>query len=98
MLFKLLELEEPGSHKACRFGDAVWLQICGGPGEPSWRHGSVVGAKVVGACNLPTVPIDPNVAANTSAATKSRRAWARRRRSSDAPDRKRGHVLPRDAP
>ena len=62
VLFKLLELEEPGSHKACRFGDAVWLQICGGPGEPSWRHGSVVGAKVVGACNLPTVPIDPNVA------------------------------------
>ena len=58
VLFKLLELEEPGSHKACRFGDAVWLQICGGPGEPSWRHGSVVGAKVIGACNLPTVPVD----------------------------------------
>ena len=57
--FKMIELNDPGSFKAVRFGDHIWLQIFGGTGEPSWRQGSVIGAKVYEATSLPTVSLDP---------------------------------------
>ena len=44
------------------FCSQVWLQIFGGTGEPSWKNGSVVGAKVHTATKLPTVPLDPTQA------------------------------------
>lgn len=61
-LLKMIEMEDPGSYKAVHFGDDVWLQIFGGTGEPSWKNGSVVGAKVYTATKLPTVPLDPTQA------------------------------------
>ncbi|KAH8046752.1 hypothetical protein JL722_13496 [Aureococcus anophagefferens] len=61
-LLKMIEMEDPGSYKGVRFGDDVWLQIFGGTGEPSWKNGSVVGAKVHTATKLPTVPLDPTQA------------------------------------
>ena len=61
-LLKMIEMEDPGSYKAVHFGDDVWLQIFGGTGEPSWKNGSVVGAKVHTATKLPTVPLDPTQA------------------------------------
>lgn len=57
-LFKLIELEDPRTYKAVHFGDDVWLQIFSGNGEPSWRNGSVVGAKVRQATHLPTVSLE----------------------------------------
>lgn len=56
-LFRIMSMNDPTSCKAVHFGDSVWLQIFGGNGEPSWRNGSVVGAKVHQASWLPTVPL-----------------------------------------
>ena len=56
--FKLVELSDPGSYRSIKFGDHVWLQIYAGSGEPSWKNGSVVGAKVYEATSLPTASLD----------------------------------------
>ncbi|CAM9120335.1 unnamed protein product, partial [Hapterophycus canaliculatus] len=58
--FKLIDLEDPESYRSILYGRSVWLQIVPGPGEPTWKQGSVLGARVHGPGMLPTVVIDPN--------------------------------------
>ncbi|CAM9478403.1 unnamed protein product [Ectocarpus sp. 4 AP-2014] len=64
--FKMIDLEDPESYRSIFYGKPVWLQIVPGPGEPTWREGSVLGARVHGPGMLPTVVIDPNDAAAAS--------------------------------
>ncbi|KAJ1447159.1 hypothetical protein M885DRAFT_409632, partial [Pelagophyceae sp. CCMP2097] len=56
--FKIVDMADLASCKAVQFGDFVYLQIVAGAGEPSWRNGSVVGARVHEVEGLPTVPLD----------------------------------------
>lgn len=62
----MIDLEDPESYRSIFYGKPVWLQIVPGPGEPTWREGSVLGARVHGPGMLPTVVIDPNDAAAAS--------------------------------
>ncbi|CAM9438995.1 unnamed protein product, partial [Choristocarpus tenellus] len=57
--FKLIDLEEPASFRSILYGQSVWLQIVSGPGEPTWRQGSVLGARVHGPGILPTNGVQP---------------------------------------
>ena len=62
-------MTERGASKVGNFApfcSQVWLQIFGGTGEPSWKNGSVVGAKVHTATKLPTVPLDPTHGTTTA--------------------------------
>lgn len=58
--FKLIDLEDPESYRSIFYGRPVWLQIVPGQGDPTWKQGSVLGARVHGPGMLPTVIIDPN--------------------------------------
>lgn len=62
----MVDLEDPESFRSIFYGRSVWLQIVPGPGEPTWKQGSVLGARVHGPGMLPTVVIDPNEATASS--------------------------------
>ncbi len=68
MTFKMTDLEDPDSYRSIFYGRPVWLQIVPGPGEPTWKQGSVLGARVHGPSMLPTVVIDPNDATSSPSA------------------------------
>ncbi|CAN0577753.1 unnamed protein product, partial [Laminaria digitata] len=57
--FKLIDLEDPESYRSIIYGQSVWLQLVAGSGEPTWKQGGVIGARVHGPGMLPTVVIDP---------------------------------------
>lgn len=57
LTFKLIDLEDPDSYRSIFYGRSVWLQIVPGPGEPTWKQGSVLGARVHGPGMLPTVVV-----------------------------------------
>lgn len=65
----MIDLEDPESYRSIFYGRSVWLQIVPGTGEPSWKQGSVLGARVHGPGMLPTVVIDPNVATASTSTT-----------------------------
>lgn len=56
--FKLIDYEDPESCRSILYGRSVWLQVISGPGEPTWKQGSAIGARVRGPGVLPTVEID----------------------------------------
>lgn len=64
--FKLIDLEDPESYRSIFYGRSVWLQIVPGQGDPTWKQGSVLGARVHGPGMLPTVVIDPNDSSTAS--------------------------------
>lgn len=65
----MIDLEDPESYRSIFYGRSVWLQIVPGPGEPTWKQGSVLGARVHGPGMLPTVVIDPNDATASTSTT-----------------------------
>ena len=65
----MIDLEDPESYRSIFYGRSVWLQIVPGPGEPTWKQGSVLGARVHGPGMLPTVVIDPNEATASTSTT-----------------------------
>jgi hypothetical protein len=60
------------------FGSRVWLLIEPGTGDPTWRQGSVLGARVYEPGSVPTVKlhIKPTAAATASAAAATAAAGA----------------------
>lgn len=97
MTFKLVDLEDPESYRSILYGRSIWLQIVAGPGEPTWKEGGVLGARVHGPGMLPTVLVAPSDAASgPTAANNGQRNGVSRPNTTTAcaPSNQRGTNIP----
>ena len=60
IVFTLVDMLDPPSMRPVKSGGSVWLCAATGSGEPTWRNGSVVAARVGAAMDLSTVGQMPN--------------------------------------
>jgi len=68
--FTLIKLNDPSFVGPIFAGDDIWLCICAGPGQPTWKEGSLIGTRCTGGAAIDTVHLNKQDAQDVGSNSK----------------------------